>query len=79
MYSTAVVDEPNKKSGPNSTVYLVANYLGQGNNSGTLVGFYGKYTDLWTKERGEWKSKARTLTFFVSDLGRGRYMLKVGS
>ena len=39
-------------NGPTSTIYLVANYLGQGNNTGTILQFFGKYTDSWVKKGG---------------------------
>ncbi|KAF7505689.1 hypothetical protein GJ744_000538 [Endocarpon pusillum] len=59
--STTVVEQTDGREGVNSTVYLVANYLGQGNLTGSVAYFHGTYFDVWTKQKGEWKSKARTL------------------
>lgn len=66
--STTVVNfgPPVQQYTPNSTAYLVAHYLGQGNLTGQVLTFYGKYTDLWAFEDGSWKSWNRNLTFFVS-------------
>lgn len=66
--STTVVNfgPPGQQYTPNSTAYLAANYLGQGNLTGQVLMFYGKYTDLWAIEDGSWKSRNRNLTFSVS-------------
>lgn len=64
--STTVVEQLDRKGDINSTIYLVANYLGQGNLTGTAAYVYGKYSDSWVKQKGEWKSKARTLKLIVS-------------
>ena len=63
--STTVVDNVNSRS-PNSTAYLVANYLGQGNLTGQLLSFYGKYLDQWEYQGRQWKIKNRELVLFVS-------------
>lgn len=63
--STTVVDNVNSRS-PNSTAYLVANYLGQGNLTGQLLSFYGKYLDQWEYQGRQWKIKHRELVLFVS-------------
>lgn len=63
--STAVVDFTNRHEA-NSTAYLVATYLGQGNLTGQTLAYYGKYLDKWVLEGGEWKSNNRVLTAFVS-------------
>lgn len=64
--STTVVDfgPPGQQHTPNSTAYLVANFLGQGNLTGQVLMYRGKYTDIWAFEAGSWKSKNRTLTTF---------------
>lgn len=66
--STTVVDfgPPGLQHPPNSTAYLVANYLGQRNLTGQTLFFYGIYTDQWVFEAGSWKSKNRVLNFLVS-------------
>lgn len=66
--STTVVEQTDRNGGVNSTVYLVANYLGQGNLTGSAAYVYGTYLDAWTKQKGEWRIKARTLDYFVSVL-----------
>ena len=66
--STTVVDfgPPGQQHTPNSTAYLVANYLGQRSLAGQTLFFYGIYTDQWVFEAGSWKSKNRLLNFLVS-------------
>ncbi|MCJ1423799.1 hypothetical protein MMC29_001684 [Sticta canariensis] len=66
--STTVVDfgPPGLQHTPNSTAYLVANYLGQRSLTGQTLFFYGIYTDQWVFEAGSWKSKNRILNFLVS-------------
>ena len=65
--STTVVANVNSRS-PNSTAYLVANYLGQGNLTGQLLSFYGKYLDQWEYQGRLWKIKHRELVLFVSTI-----------
>lgn len=62
--STTVVDFTSSNNA-NSTIYLVANYLGVGNNTGTTLQFYGKYLDQWRPANDTWKSFNRTLVFLV--------------
>ena len=64
--SSTVVEATDQKGNVNSTVYLVANYLGQGNLTGSAAYVYGRYLDAWTKQNGDWKSKTRILKLFVS-------------
>lgn len=59
--STTLVEQTDQKGGVKSVAYLVANYIGQGNLTGSAAYIYGKYVDTWTKENDEWKIKARTL------------------
>lgn len=66
--SSTVVEVVNKAGDVNSTVYLVATDFGQGNLTGSAAFVYGRYLDSWTKQKGELKSKARTLELFVSAL-----------
>ena len=63
--SSTVVDFSNSLS-PNSTAYVVANCLGQGNLTGQTLFIYGKYMDQWAYDSGSWKSKNRHFTLFVS-------------
>ncbi len=63
--SSTVVDFTNIFS-PNSTAYVVANCLGQGNLTGQTLFIYGKYMDQWAYESGSWKTKNRHFTLFVS-------------
>ena len=51
---------------PNSTAYVVATFLGQGNLTGTSLALYGKYLDSWVRDQGAWKIKRRVFTLFVS-------------
>ncbi|KAI9796348.1 MAG: hypothetical protein M1833_006353 [Piccolia ochrophora] len=60
--STLVV-ECGPHRAPNSTTYLSATYLGQGDLVGQTIQFYGVFEDEWTHAEGQWKSKTRTLTF----------------
>ena len=74
-----------EKTGPkrdevNSTTYLVANYLGQGNLTGQAAFVYGRYLDSWCKQKGDWKSKRSTLQIFVSlEAGLDGLKLLIGS
>ena len=63
--STTVVEFTDPHA-PNSTAYLVANYLGQGNLTGQTAYFYGQYVDRLGLEGGSWKITNRLFTFFVS-------------
>ena len=62
--STTVIDFSDRFS-PNSTAYVVANFLGQGNLTGQILSIYGKYIDQWAYESGSWKTKNRLFTLFV--------------
>lgn len=66
--SSTVVDfgPPGLQHTPNSTAYLVANYIGQRSLAGQALFFYGIYSDQWVFEAGSWKSKNRVLNFLVS-------------
>ena len=51
----------------NSTAYVTAGFLGQGNKTGSVVTLYGKYLDTWVREGGrEWKINRRNFVQFVS-------------
>lgn len=63
--STTVV-EFSSPTAANSTTYLVANYIGQGNQTRTTLFFYGQYFDKWVLKKEGWRSKDRTLRLFVS-------------
>ena len=63
--SSTVVNFTNSFS-PNSTAYVVANCLGQGDLLGQTLFIYGKYMDHWGLESGFWKIKNRHFTLFVS-------------
>ena len=63
--STTIVYQTDQKGIVNSTTYLVANYLGQGNLTGQAAYVYGSYSDAWTEQKGHWRSKARTLDLYV--------------
>lgn len=63
--STTLVEFTNPQA-PNSTAYLVANYLGQGNLTGQAAYVYGKYEDQWTLDAGSWKIKNRVFVLIVS-------------
>ena len=62
--STTLIDFVDERS-PNSTAYLVANYLGQGNLTGQFLGVYGRYLDNWVYQKGSWLIKERQLVLFV--------------
>ena len=64
--SSTVVDTSSGATTPNSTSYVVATFLGQGNQTGTSLALYGKYLDSWVKDEGAWRIKRRVLTLFVS-------------
>lgn len=66
--STTVVEQTDLKGGVNSTAYLVANFLGQGNLTGSAAFVYGRYLDAWIKQKGQWRIKTRTLELLVSVL-----------
>lgn len=68
--STTVIDF-SSPSLANSTVYLVSNYIGVGNNTGTTLQFYGKYMDHWRSDIDTWKSFNRTLVFLVCVMRAG--------
>ena len=63
--SSTLVDMTNEAS-PNSTAYVVASFLGQGNLTGQSLAFYGKYIDQWIYDSGSWKTRNRNFTLFVS-------------
>ena len=63
--TNTVVDFVDSKA-PNSTAYVVMTYLGQGDLSGQVCQFYGKYEDQWVQVRGAWRIKRRVLSLFVS-------------
>lgn len=63
--STTVV-EFSSPTAANTTTYLVANYIGQENQTGMTLVFYGQYFDKWVLKKEGWKSKDRTLKLFVS-------------
>ena len=62
--SSTVIDMTNEAT-PNSTTYVVASFLGQGNLTGQSLAIYGKYTDQWVYDSGSWKTKNRNFTLFV--------------
>ena len=64
--STVVDDLGGNGTKPNSTAYLVATFLGQGNLTGTSLALYGKYLDSWVQENGVWKINRRVLELLVS-------------
>ena len=39
----------------NSTAYVTAAFLGQGNATGSIVTLYGRYLDSWVREGHSWK------------------------
>ena len=63
--SSTLIDMKNRLS-PNSTAYVVASFLGQGNLTGQSLAIYGKYMDQWVHELGSWKTNNRKFTLFVS-------------
>ena len=62
--STTVADFTDSFS-PNSTAYVVASFLGQGNRTGQALYIYGKYMDRWTYKLGSWKITNRLFSLIV--------------